>query len=463
MGQGIKKISENVIEEGRALTITSENVPDSIAIPTGTLKLNKSLKGLEWKVSNNNYSKFNATGLLIAGSITEELLANDSVTTNKIKNLNVITNKLADYSVTNIKIDNAAINEDKLASNSVTTSKIKDLSIVESKLADNSVTTNKIKNLNIVSDKIGDSQIITRTISNYAVNESKLATDSVTEVKIKNNSISNSKFKSGAIYGPAIANNAIETQHYKDDSITSVKIADGSVINSKLGDKQVTSNKIADNSIANIHLQNNAITTNKLTDLSVTTSKVANKSITKEKLASDVISSIDNAVMYESDNSVKLRAGISVNGDINATGNITGSRVYNMSYMDIAEGYVPGMLYLEAGDIVELREDGKVYKATAMNHNATIVGVISDEYAACYGATPEELKNYTKVAVGLIGKVHVNIVGEVKIGDTITIAYDGIGTTMNNVFGCDIIGKSLETNTTKHEKKVCCLIFPSIR
>ena len=127
-----------------------------------------------------------------------------------------------------------------------------------------------------------------------------------------------------------------------------------------------------------------------------------------------------------------------------------------MAYADLAEGYVPGE-ELQPGDIVEYREDGKVYKAE-YNVPGVVVGIVSDEYAACYGATEEEIKSGEKVAVGLVGRLHVNVTGPTVIGQDIMVSYrdKGLGEALFG-FGHKI-GKVLETTEEKGIHKVLCLI-----
>ena len=147
------------------------------------------------------------------------------------------------------------------------------------------------------------------------------------------------------------------------------------------------------------------------------------------------------------------------NGSLRVYGDIRADRVYNMAYADLAEGYIPGE-DLEPGDIVEIREDGKVYKAYSNGLPAVIVGVVSDEYAACYGASKEELEEGSKVAVALIGKVHVKIKGPIRIGEPVKINnIPGVGLpwSNNNI----VVGKALETVEGDGMHKVLCLIKPS--
>ena len=112
--------------------------------------------------------------------------------------------------------------------------------------------------------------------------------------------------------------------------------------------------------------------------------------------------------------------------------------------MDIAEGYIPGEL-LEPGDIVAMHEDGKVYKAKSIND--CIVGVVSNEYANCFGASKEELLSGTKVAVGLIGKIHVNVKGPVRLGQRISVSLSDAGVGVANWMNAMNIGQALETKS----------------
>ena len=133
--------------------------------------------------------------------------------------------------------------------------------------------------------------------------------------------------------------------------------------------------------------------------------------------------------------------------------------------MDLAEAYTPAPEEtFVPGDIVELRENGFVYRASSITNNKVIVGVVSNEYAQCFGATEEDLATNQKVAVGMIGKVHVNVTGPVKIGEYIGVCKDGIGISKNldlTLQQDQIIGKALETNNSHDPKKVLCLIFPN--
>jgi hypothetical protein len=117
--------------------------------------------------------------------------------------------------------------------------------------------------------------------------------------------------------------------------------------------------------------------------------------------------------------------------------------------MDIAEGYIPGEK-LEAGDIVAMHEDGKVYKAVSIND--CVVGVVSNEYANCFGASEEEILAGEKVAVGMIGKIHVKVKGPTRLGQRISIAPFDAGVGCANWMNNNNIGQVLETVECAHDK-----------
>ena len=122
------------------------------------------------------------------------------------------------------------------------------------------------------------------------------------------------------------------------------------------------------------------------------------------------------------------------------------------------EGYEPGEILIP-GEVVEIREDGKVYKASILSESC--VGVVSDEYAECFGASEAELVIGKKVAVGLIGKVHVRVIGPVKIGQRLVSIGKGFAGACDNADSKYIIGKALESSNHDAEHKVLCLIYPN--
>jgi hypothetical protein len=237
-----------------------------------------------------------------------------------------------------------------------------------------------------------------------------------------------------------------------DKRIATENLQDGIITTAKLANGAVTPAKIATPGIATPNLQDYCVTTEKLADFAVTTVKIANSSVTKEKIAPgaitldclgpDIADIIDRAVVHDGSNNVTGEGKSTRLNNITATGDIYARRVYNVVYMDIAEGYEPGEL-LEPGDIVAMHEDGKVYKAESIKD--CIVGVVSDEFAHCLGASKEELFNGTKVAVGMIGKIHVKVKGPVKLGQKISVSLSDAGIGMAWCYTNEYIGKALET------------------
>lgn len=459
MSKGIKKISENVILDGRALTLTNGLITDNGVFPIGTLRCNPTTKGLEFKAGENTFNKFDAAELLGDGSIIERLIATDAVTTNKIKNYNITTNKLADLSVTTQKLANLAVTEAKISNEAVTESKLAINSVSTSKLKDRSVTAIKIALKGVEEENYNDESVSTRALANASVTNTKLATNSVLTKHVKDLNITHEKLATGSVHGEVIPNKGIVTTHLNDDSVTTIKLANGAVTTAKIEDKQITEIKLADLSVSTRALINESVTNAKLADNSVGTSNIIDKSVTNEKLSQPLQNTLRDAVLYEG-NDVNLRGNLHVKANIIAEGDIEGARVLNAVYMDLAEAYIPGEK-LEPGDIVEMREDGKVYKATwRFIHDTAIVGVVSDEYAACYGATKKELENGSKIAVGLIGKVHVKVDGPCKLGMKIMVGKNGTALASSNC-GDRKIGKCLETSNKEGVNKVLCLIYPN--
>lgn len=465
MAEGIKKISENVTVSNRALVITSPSVADNDAISIGALQSNPTERGLKIKTSKGIYSNFDAAKLLEPLSITNPLLGNNCVT--KVK--------IAANAVGTDQIESSAVTEIKLAANSVTRNKIKNGEVIQGKLATDSVVNanicnNAVTNVKILDNTIQNSKLYDYTITNKkiaqgTINNGCLASNAVTNIKILDNTIENSKYRQYSIYGDKIANKAIKNVHLDTNSVNTVNILNGAVNSDKIGSKQIYEKHIDDLQIIDRHLHPGAVTETKIYDNAVTTNKIKNKNVSLLKLADDVLNLIGDPVQYDKNSNVELRKDLKVKGNIVADGTIKASKIYNAVFMDLAEAYIPAPdVTFVPGDIVELREDGYVYKADCVSEDKTIVGVVSNEYAQCFGATEEELENNTKIAVGMIGKVHVNVAGPVKIGEYIGACKDGIGVSKNidlSLSNKHIIGKALETNNSSEPKKVLCLIFPN--
>ena len=321
----------------------------------------------------------------------------------------------------------------------------------------------------IVTDLIADSAITTSKIKNAAVTDTKLATDSVITVKIKNRNVTSSKIAIDAILNEHLSDGCVHTDNIKDGAITTNKIADEAVTNVKLSTNSVSTDKI----------RNNAVTRDKLSeslrkeldglrkdiddldaeleqfkrDMNTAIENLNNTIKELEaSLKKEIILKIDefknkykldNAVVHNGTRSVGKNHGGGSTELINlhCTGDIQGNRVYYMTYQDLAEAYMPGE-HLEPGDIVAMREDGLVYRAESTD--PCIVGVISDEFANCLGATREEIFLGLKVAVGTIGKVHVKVKGPVRLGQQINVSLSdpGIGYATSSLHG---VGKALET------------------
>lgn len=464
MGRGIKKISENVIADKRSLILTTggietlsmtlqdtyDKLPDGLvnteAMPLGMLQTDYSHRGLLMKVEQGSkdnvsiWSKLDAQFSLIQQSVTTPLIRDAAIITSKIANDNVTTEKIGT----------------------------------------GQVQTRNIANDNVTTDKIGPSEVQTRNIHNDHVTEPKLSGDfsggdicAVSTRTIRNMAVTTEKINDGAVTTGKIYDQNVTTPKIKDYAVTNIKLSTDSVTNDKIVNKTINGlNKIQNrsieaininiNGVARDNLQDACINTDKIEDLSVTNAKIANEtivgsdkivrnSITRDRLEVSLIDELDRAVLHDGNGNITGNGtdGSTVLNDIRANGDIYAHRVYNVVYMDIAEGYDPGE-ELEPGDIVAIHEDGKIYKAKTIND--CIVGVVSNEFAHCLGCSREELENGSKVAVGMIGKIHVKVKGPVRLGQRISIAPFDAGVGCANWMNNNNIGQVLETIDCSHDE-----------
>lgn len=408
MALGIKKITESVIEDGRSLVIIGqynpqadgniglmENYDESRAIPLGAVIASPD-GVLRIKDNQNSQVRINADESLGLLTVSTRVIADSAVTTVKIKDLNVTEPKLATNAVTTPKIKNLNVTTDKLANSAVTTSKIADAAVTTPKIKDLAVTTGKIDNFAVTTDKLALGAVTTEKIFDGAVTTEKLANGAVTTIKIANNAVTSEKIAPGNVI----------TENIQNGAVTEEKIDSGFLARYKEMIRLQTENQIA-----------NAL----------------------EQFKNRY--RVDLAVKHDGAGNVTGAGESTSLIDLKCAGDIQGNRVFFITYQDLAEGYEPGEA-LQAGDIVAMHEDGKVYKAESMND--CIVGVVSDEFANCLGATKQELFNGSKVAVGMIGKIHVNVKGPVKLGQKIAISTSDPGIGMAGFFE-DNIGKALES------------------
>ena len=462
MAEGIKKISENVIIDKRALVITDPSVADNAAISTGALWANPNTKGLKIKTASDTLSLLDAAQTLITGSITTSLLKDKCVTGIKLADKAVVESTIGDLAVSSRTIQSNAVTEAKIASQAISSSKIKDANVLNKHYADLSITNSKVADKTLEGTKLKDLAIDSLQINSNAITETKIANNAIVDRHYKDLSIPTRAYQKQSVYGDVIKSKGITSLHLADNSVAERAIMNGAVTSLKIADNAVQGKHLADACVESSKLASNSVLTKHIADNALTTSKYANKSITKDKLAADIVDLIGDPVMYDKNNNVSLRKDLDVSGDVRVTGTLTANKVFNSVFMDLAEAYEPSEdETFIPGDIVQVNDEGKLIKGISTSH-FPIVGIVSDEYAACYGAEESELEEGTKIAVGLIGKVHVNVVGPVRVGDKIALAKDGLGASQrtNNLSEDYIIGKALESSEDVKVKKILCLIYP---
>lgn len=152
--------------------------------------------------------------------------------------------------------------------------------------------------------------------------------------------------------------------------------------------------------------------------------------------------------------------------NINASGDIRGSRVFNAVWNDYAE-YFPKKkeTLTEPGDIIALDENSDdEYYMKATNSHSVIVGVHSDEFGHLIGGKkPKENENYLEInkedfiPIGLAGRVKVKFKGIARKGmKVVPSEIAGVGREFDlKIDSLDkIIGTILENNLEEKIKKV---------
>ncbi len=144
---------------------------------------------------------------------------------------------------------------------------------------------------------------------------------------------------------------------------------------------------------------------------------------------------------------------LAVNGDITATGDITGARVFNAVYNDYAEWFERGE-ETEAGDIIALSEGNNELYKKATCKDKVIVGVHSEEFAHIIGGNGDGNDEKAFIPIGLVGRSHVKVKGKVEKGDYIVpsdVAGIGVATKTRTH---KTIGQAVEASDDDNIKKI---------
>lgn len=457
MAEGIRKINEYVMTPGRTVVVTDPNLSFT-NFEDGTLLIDASANVKVKKSAQTDWINFTPSNLFLNKSISSNLIADGTITNQQIASATILEKNIKDSEITTSKILDSAITTAKISNSAVTNDKILNSTIKNEKIANGTLTNIKLADLTIETGKLKDACVTTAKINTSAVTTDKINALAVTTAKINDAAVTTGKINDSAVTEIKIATNAVTNTKIYNNAVTADKISDSAITTNKINNAAVTTAKIANAAVTTAELGNSAVTTAKILDGAITTIKIGENQVTSDKLSKTLISAINTSVKLDATGIASVNGGFYVKNNITCDGTITATKVYNAVYNDLAEGYVPGES-LVPGTITEIREDGKVYKATSLS--SAIVGVVSDEFAECYGASEEELLSGKKVAVGLIGKVHVLVKGPVKVGDRIISAGDGYGYAGTHRSHLGIVGKALETSHDNGFHKVLCLIYPN--
>ena len=469
MAHGVRKVNEFIVRDGRALIMT-QNVASSTSqtqwdsIADGTLYISPINGDIKYKskgsaprawtkfLPGNLFEEQDITGNFLRDlTITEIKMAKDSISTRTIINRNVTSPKIALGAILTEHFENNSLDGKVVKDNTLNGSKLVNLSLDGAKLKDRTIEGIKLKQLTVTDLEHSSNSVTTSKITNLNVTEPKLSNDAVSTRTIKDLNVTTSKLANLSVTNPKIGEGAVDWKNINKDAVRTNHILNLNVTESKLSNDAVITRTI----------KNLNVTTSKLADDAVTTPKILNKNVTLAKLEDSVQSVIRNAVVHDGDYAT-VNANLRVRGNIiadpnNLTKTISGFKVYNPLFADYAEGFVVTEP-VEEGHIVEIDKYGCVKKAEA--YSRKIVGIVSERYGMCLDADEEDIKSGAKTAVGLVGKVPVQVVGKVSAGDFIISSGDGIGMATKKHFTGSIVGKALEDKDTYGLGSVLCLIQP---
>jgi len=194
-------------------------------------------------------------------TITDNSPASGQITIG-VTNASISTAKLVDSSVTTAKIADGNVTTAKILDSNVTTAKIADSNVTTAKIADSAVTSAKIADGTIVASDLASDAVTTAKILDANVTTGKIADGAVTTGKLADSSVTSGKIADGTIVAGDLASDSVTTAKILDANVTTAKIADSNVTTGKIADSAVTAVKIADGVITSAKLNASTVVTN---------------------------------------------------------------------------------------------------------------------------------------------------------------------------------------------------------
>lgn len=413
MADGVKKVNESILKDGRVIGITKDIKASKF--DGGTLFIHPSDGILKYNnvdgSGTKSWKRFSPSKIFDDNSITRNLLVDNIINASKIENNAIINSKYANSSISYDKLMNNCVITEKIQDFAVTNMKISDFSIDKNKLGSNAVTTIKIEDLAVTSDKIGFKAINNNHIALATISNDRIANKTIDNTKIKDGTIITSLLSNASITDAKIANSNIKSHHIGFSQVGTDHIINKSITSAKVADSAIKDNHFSENSINGNKIFNGSIETVKIADLAISNSKLANKCVDYSKLDNIVKAAIDDAIKVNGATGTAVVDGhMQVKGDLRATGNITGVKVFNPVFADVAEAYIPTIKNIPVGTPVALCKCGGLRVEPVNKNNWDLfLGFVSDNYAACYGATPKEILDGDKIAICLTGRIPVKL------------------------------------------------------
>lgn len=222
-------------------------------------------------------------------AITEPLLADLSVTEDKLQDAAVAIAKLQDSAVTEDKIAALAVSTSKIQTAAVTETELAAVSVSAGKIQTDAVTETKIQNDAISTGKIQANAVTATEIAALTITAAEIAALTITAGQIAANTITAGQIQANTITAAQIATGTITAAEIFAGTITTTEIAANTIVAGNIAAGTVTAAEIAAGTITATEIQANTITALEIAALTVTAAEIAALTITAAEIAANAI------------------------------------------------------------------------------------------------------------------------------------------------------------------------------
>jgi hypothetical protein len=203
------------------------------------------------------------------------------------------------------------------------------------------------------------------------------------------------------------------------------------------------------------------VTGNLASNNATITNNLSAANIACETISVSANATIENAVVVSLDvgsfeTQTITTGAANIAGTITGTWTLTAGSTLNATYADIAERFASDTNY-DAGTVVELGGEKEV-RAVRYELSDDVFGVVSN--TAAYLLNSGAGNNDTHPAIAVSGRVKVNVIGQIKKGDRLVSAGNGIARAAKDgeATAFNTIGRSLEDKDSDEQGQILAIV-----